>query len=69
MDLYSYSKEENVTYAFDNYLENLVLLKEIIIFIDEINGIQKRKDLTRHVKCYRNLTIDINRYFVTKYLY
>ena len=42
MDPYSYAKEENVTYAFDNYLENLVLLKEIIIFIDEINGIQEK---------------------------
>ena len=42
MDLYSYSKEENVTYAFDNYLENLALFKGKYIFIDEITGIQEK---------------------------
>ena len=33
MDLYSYSKEESVTYAFDNYLEKLALFKGKYIFI------------------------------------
>ena len=42
VDLYSYSKEENVTYAFTNYLENLSSFKGKYIFIDEINGIQER---------------------------
>ena len=53
MDLYSYSKEENVTYAFDNYLENLALFKGKYIFIDEITGVQEKgfkKELIKKIE-------------------
>ena len=53
MDLYSYSKEENVTYTFDNYLENLALFKGKYIFIDEITGIQEKgfkKELIKKIE-------------------
>ena len=53
VDLYIYSKEENVTYAFDNYLENLALFKGKYIFIDEITGIQEKgfkKELIKKIE-------------------
>ena len=53
MDHYSYSKEENVTYALDNYLENLALFKGKYIFIDEITMIQEKgfkKELIKKIE-------------------
>lgn len=40
--LFGYSTKENVTFAYDNYLENLSLFRGKYIFIDEIFGSEEK---------------------------